>query len=209
MSACCATCRIASWSASATATTSTTPASPCRPTPAWCWRAVSRRRWAACAHCTTAVATPSPACRWCSWPWPCKRWATSRARAEALALGLGLGRQRQEWLADYGSPLRDQALIYALLEEHDLAAGSLTSCCSAWPRRALQDYLSTQERNALFLAGRGLIKTPEKSWNAVLEAGGQVRELSNGQPALKLEGASLSEPLSLSTGASPTSSTSS
>lgn len=30
--------------------------------------------------------------------------------------------------------------------------------------------------------------------------GGQVRELSNGQPALKLEGANLSEPLSLSTG---------
>ncbi len=34
----------------------------------------------------------------------------------------------------------------------------------------------------------------------MLEAGGQVRELSNSQPALKLEGASLSEPLSLSTG---------
>lgn len=120
---------------------------------------------------------------------------------EALALGLGLGRQRQEWLADYGSPLRDQALIYALLEENDLAAGSRDQLLfSLAEERALQDYLSTQERNALFLAGRGLIKTPEKSWNAVLEAGGQVRELSNGQPAVKLEGASLSEPLSLSTG---------
>lgn len=120
---------------------------------------------------------------------------------EALALGLGLGRQRQEWLADYGSPLRDQALIYALLEENDLAASSRDQLLfSLAEERALQDYLSTQERNALFLAGRGLIKTPEKSWNAVLEAGGQVRELSNSQPALKLEGASLSEPLSLSTG---------
>jgi len=120
---------------------------------------------------------------------------------EALALGLGLGRQRQEWLADYGSPLRDQALIYALLEENDLAASSRDQLLfSLAEERAVQDYLSTQERNALFLAGRGLIKTPEKSWNAVLEAGGQVRELSNGHPALKLEGASLSEPLSLSTG---------
>ncbi|MDG9924571.1 MULTISPECIES: alpha-2-macroglobulin [unclassified Pseudomonas] len=120
---------------------------------------------------------------------------------EALALGLGLGRQRQEWLADYGSPLRDQALIYALLEENDLAASSRDQLLfSLAEERALQDYLSTQERNALFLAGRGLIKTPEKSWNAVLEAGGQVRELSNAQPALKLDGASLSEPLSLSTG---------
>lgn len=120
---------------------------------------------------------------------------------EALALGLGLGRQRQKWLADYGSPLRDQALIYALLEEHDLAAGSRDQLLFALAEeRAVQDYLSTQERNALFLAGRGLIKTPEKSWNAVLEAGGQVRELSNAQPAVKLDGASLSEPLSLSTG---------
>jgi uncharacterized protein YfaS (alpha-2-macroglobulin family) len=120
---------------------------------------------------------------------------------EALALGLGLGRQRQEWLADYGSPLRDQALIYALLEENDLAASSRDQLLfTLAEERALQTYLSTQERNALFLAGRGLIKTPEKSWNAVLEAGGQVRELSNGHPALKLEGASLSEPLSLSTG---------
>lgn len=32
------------------------------------------------------------------------------------------------------------------------------------------------------------------------DGAGQVRELSNGQPALKLEGVSLSEPLSLSTG---------
>ncbi|MFD3302269.1 alpha-2-macroglobulin family protein [Aquipseudomonas alcaligenes] len=124
-----------------------------------------------------------------------------RRADEALALGLGLGRQRQEWLADYGSPLRDQALIYALLEENDLAASSRDQLLfSLAEERALQDYLSTQERNALFLAGRGLIKTPEKSWNAVLETGGQVRELSNSQPALKLDGASLSEPLSLSTG---------
>lgn len=118
---------------------------------------------------------------------------------ETLALGLGLGRQRQEWLADYGSPLRDQALIYALLEENDLAASSRDQLLfSLAEERALQDYLSTQERNALFLAGRGLIKTPEKSWIATLNSGGQVRELSDAQPALKLEGASLSEPLSLS-----------
>lgn len=118
---------------------------------------------------------------------------------EALALGLGLGRQRQEWLADYGSPLRDQALIYALLEENDLAASSRDQLLfSLAEERAVQDYLSTQERNALFLAGRGLIKTPEKSWSATLNSADQVRELNDVQPALKLEGASLSEPLSLS-----------
>lgn len=118
---------------------------------------------------------------------------------EALALGLGIGRQRKEWLADYGSPLRDQALIYALLEENDLAASSRDQLLfSLAEERSLQTYLSTQERNALFLAGRGLIKTPEKDWQATLNVADQVRELSNALPALRLDGASLAEPLSLS-----------
>ncbi|HSX72282.1 MAG TPA: alpha-2-macroglobulin family protein, partial [Pseudomonas sp.] len=120
---------------------------------------------------------------------------------EALALGLGLGRQRREWLADYGSPLRDQALIYALLEENGLAAARRDELLfSLAEERSVQEYLSTQERNALFLAGRGLIKTPEKNWSAILSSGDQTRELSNGQPAIKLDGALLSEPLSLSSG---------
>ncbi|MDX5373982.1 MAG: alpha-2-macroglobulin family protein [Pseudomonadaceae bacterium] len=118
---------------------------------------------------------------------------------EALALGLGLGRQRREWLADYGSPLRDQALILALLEENDLAASSRDQLLfQLAEERALQRYLSTQERNALFLAGRGQIKQPERDWSASLQAGDQQRGLSNADPALKLEGASLVEPLSLS-----------
>src|SRR5690606_32672607 len=118
---------------------------------------------------------------------------------EALALGLGLGRQRREWLADYGSPLRDQALILALLEENDLAASSRDQLLfQLAEERALQRYLSTQERNALFLAGRGLVKQPERDWSASLQAGDQQRGLSNADPALKLEGASLVEPLSLS-----------
>ncbi|MEO4047743.1 alpha-2-macroglobulin [Pseudomonas sp. CAU 1711] len=118
---------------------------------------------------------------------------------EALALGLGLGRSRKAWLGDYGSPLRDQALIYALLEENGLGASSRDQLLFALAEeRALQRYLSTQERNALFLAGRGLVKQPEADWLAVLEAGGQRRELSNASPALRLDGAGLSEPLSLS-----------
>ncbi|QKE62231.1 alpha-2-macroglobulin family protein [Aquipseudomonas campi] len=118
---------------------------------------------------------------------------------EALAVGMAQGRNREDWLADYGSPLRDQALIYALLEENDLAAGTREQLLfELAEERALQDYLSTQERNSLFLAGRSLVKQPEKDWNAVLEVAGQLRELSNSQPALLLQGAGLGEPLSLS-----------
>ena len=118
---------------------------------------------------------------------------------EALALGLGLGRERRDWLADYGSPLRDQALILALLEENDLAAASRDQLLfSLAEERALQHYLSTQERNALFLAGRGLVKAPEKAWSALLDSGGRSHALSHQQPALKLEGDLLGEPLSLS-----------
>jgi uncharacterized protein YfaS (alpha-2-macroglobulin family) len=52
--------------------------------------------------------------------------------------------------------------------------------------------------NSLFLAGRSLVKKPEQDWNAVLEVAGQLRELSNSQPAVLLQGAGLGEPLSLS-----------
>ncbi len=117
---------------------------------------------------------------------------------QALELGLRLQRDNRDWLADYGSPLRDQALILALLEENDLAA-------SAREQRlfdladlvAGERWLSTQERNALYLAGRGLLGKPEPNWSAQLSAGGQQRELSNQQPGLKLDGALLTEPLSI------------
>src|SRR5207253_11114279 len=42
---------------------------------------------------------------------------------QALITGLATSRSSKDWLADYGSPLRDQALILALLEENDLARG--------------------------------------------------------------------------------------
>ncbi|MCY1497621.1 putative lipoprotein YfhM [compost metagenome] len=117
---------------------------------------------------------------------------------DALASGLARGREDRPWLADYGSALRDQALILALLEEHDLAAShreerlfTLSDLLAARP------YLSTQERNALFLAGRGLLLKPERDWRAELTVDGETRELSNAAAALKLDGAALAEPLSL------------
>jgi uncharacterized protein YfaS (alpha-2-macroglobulin family) len=117
---------------------------------------------------------------------------------QALELGLRVQRQGRDWLADYGSPLRDQALILALLEEHDLAKGVREErLFGLSDLLAGERWLSTQERNALFLAGRGLLGKPEPAWSARLVAGDQQRELSDQQPGLKLDGALLAEPLSV------------
>lgn len=121
-------------------------------------------------------------------------------RAEqALAQGLVQARDGERWMADYGSPLRDQALILALLEEHDLAAGQREQrLFDLADELAGQRWLSTQERNALFLAGRGLLGKPEQPWRAQLASGAFQFELSERQPGLKLERGELAEPLSVS-----------
>jgi uncharacterized protein YfaS (alpha-2-macroglobulin family) len=118
---------------------------------------------------------------------------------ELLAAGLARGRDNQHWLADYGSPLRDQALILALLEEHDLAANSREErLFNLADELAGQQWLSTQERNALYLAGRNLLSKPEPNWRAALQSGSFAFELSDALPALKLEGSELAAPLSIS-----------
>ena len=117
---------------------------------------------------------------------------------QALLAGLAASRQPNDWLADYGSPLRDQALILALLEENDLGQGALEErLFELSDQLAASPYLSTQERNALFLAGRGLLGKPEANWSAQLSSGNETRELNNNQPGLKLEGPLLASPLSL------------
>jgi hypothetical protein len=122
-----------------------------------------------------------------------------KPRAEqALVAGLAATRKANDWLADYGSPLRDQALIFALLEENNLAADKREErLFELSDQLAATQWLSTQERNSLFLAGRGVLGKPEANWAAQLSSGNQTRELSNHQPGLKLEGATLASPLSL------------
>ena len=123
-----------------------------------------------------------------------------KPRAEqALQAGLTVGRQANQWLADYGSPLRDQAMILALLEENNMG-GELRSqrLFALADELAASRYLSTQESNSLFLAGRHLLGKPEKDWTARLSAGMQGLDVSNRQPGLKLDGPLLASPLSLS-----------
>ena len=121
-----------------------------------------------------------------------------KPRAEqALQAGLAVNRDNA-WMADYGSPLRDQALILALLEENKLASKVIPDRLFALSDLlAASPWLSTQERNALFLAGRGLAQQPESKWTAQLDSAGEARELSPALSGLHLEGPLLASPLTV------------
>lgn len=85
--------------------------------------------------------------------------------AVALALSTPHHDERQ-WLADYGSPLRDNALMLALLEENNLKPDVQNSLLNTLSEQAFsQRWLSTQENNALFLAARSLQDLPG-TWQA-------------------------------------------
>ncbi|HKS14578.1 MAG TPA: alpha-2-macroglobulin [Pseudomonas sp.] len=119
-----------------------------------------------------------------------------RAR-QALQAGLAAGR-KDGWMADYGSALRDQALILSLLQENSLASDQVDQRLFALSDElAANRWLSTQERNALFLAGRGLLGKPEGSWRARLESAGTVRELDNAESGIRLDGPLLASPLTV------------
>ncbi|MDU7048861.1 MAG: alpha-2-macroglobulin [Klebsiella variicola] len=86
---------------------------------------------------------------------------------EAMKLAVATPRQDENrWLGDYGSPLRDDALKLALLEENKLLPEVQNTLLSTLSEEAYgQRWLSTQETNALFLAGRTLADLPG-NWQA-------------------------------------------
>ena len=117
---------------------------------------------------------------------------------QALIAGLAAKRKNDQWLGDYGSPLRDQALILALLEENNLMSDQREQrLFELSDVLAESRWLSTQERNSLFLAGRDLLSKPEPNWSAQLTSGDQTRELNNNQSGLKLDGPLLAQSLTV------------
>ncbi len=85
------------------------------------------------------------------------------------------------WYADYGTELRDRALILSLLlENQQLPEKQPDLQMQLSDLMQSQGYLSTQERNALFMAARHSIAQPEADWQAsVLQSQQPVAELSN------------------------------
>lgn len=89
---------------------------------------------------------------------------------EALAEGIKKPRDNGYWWGDYGSPLRDAALSYALLEQHKITlAGQENLVGLAADELEKNRYTSTQEKLALFLLGRNFVNRGEgNAWSAEL-----------------------------------------
>ena len=116
----------------------------------------------------------------------------ARARValdDAMARAYGIpGRQTAssggEWLGDYGSPVRDLALSYALLQRHAMTHARRENLLfDAADRLGGRQYLSTQERLALFLAARAASgasgEGAGQAWAAQIKTGEQTVALAS------------------------------
>lgn len=76
---------------------------------------------------------------------------------QALRAGIDTRRITERWLGDYGSQLRDEALILSLLEEYKLLPDERSGLLYRLSEDAYgKSWLSTQENNALYLAARNI-----------------------------------------------------
>ena len=101
----------------------------------------------------------------------------ARRADDAIAAGIAFDREQLRYYGDYGSRLRDAAAIVHLVHKHDAdesgeAAGLVFALADELSTRR---WFSTQERNALFLAGLTLPRA-RKAWAGRLRTGG--REMS-------------------------------
>jgi uncharacterized protein YfaS (alpha-2-macroglobulin family) len=104
----------------------------------------------------------------------------------ALAEGVKKSRDTGYWWGDYGSPLRDAALSYALLDRHKLKVeGQDNLVAVAAAELGKNRYTSTQEKLALFLLGRNFAKAGEgeAGWTAEV-LGKEKPETINGSGTL-------------------------
>lgn len=103
-------------------------------------------------------------------------------RPYGLQANLGTEHQPSglEWLGDYGSPVRDLALSYALLARHQVEHPRREQLLfDAANRLGGRRYLSTQERFALFLAARAAGEQGGGTWSAQLQAGEAAQALQS------------------------------
>jgi len=94
----------------------------------------------------------------------------------AIAAGLKKPREGHgyTWWGDYGSDLRDWALIYVLLDKHQINApgrDNLATLVAGQMERSR--YYSTQEKLALFLLGRSFVTQSVGDWSADMTLAGK------------------------------------
>ena len=103
----------------------------------------------------------------------------TQAIKQGVAMG---GAQRNVWLGDYGSELRDNALILSLLNEYNLLPEQQGSVLMGLSDNLISErYLSTQERNAVYLAGRNLLNKQSADWSVEV-SGVESKEVENNKP---------------------------
>ncbi|MDR0407408.1 MAG: hypothetical protein LBH45_00570 [Campylobacteraceae bacterium] len=84
------------------------------------------------------------------------------------------------WYGDYGSNVRDRALILSLLYEYNLLPDERAKIILSLSEQIkTKSYFSTQERNAIFLAGRHFINSKEPLWEATIDANGKKENIKN------------------------------
>jgi uncharacterized protein YfaS (alpha-2-macroglobulin family) len=98
---------------------------------------------------------------------------------------------RPAWLGDYGSRVRDQALIIALLHEHDLATPELDARVIALARELREPeleryWLSTQEQVAIFRLGRNLLDESQAALQGEFRIADRIEALA-GRPLVARE----------------------
>jgi uncharacterized protein YfaS (alpha-2-macroglobulin family) len=96
----------------------------------------------------------------------------------AIEAGMKKPRSGNYWWGDYGSNLRDWALIYVLLEKHQLkpeGRDNLVSQVAGEMERSR--YYSTQEKLALFLLGRSFVTQAGSQWTAELTQAGKAQPI--------------------------------
>ncbi|QHM74568.1 putative lipoprotein YfhM [Mixta theicola] len=102
------------------------------------------------------------------------------------------------WLEDYGSQLRDSAQILTLLREYQLLPQAQDQLIVTLAQQLnAQRWLSTQENNALFLAGRALEQDKGAEW--LVSLSGQAQPLSgNSTRTSSLSEAQLAQGITMS-----------
>ncbi|MFC1749828.1 MG2 domain-containing protein [Pseudomonadota bacterium] len=99
------------------------------------------------------------------------------------ALKLPIDKDRYSYYGDYGGSVRDLALMVYLLEKHNIdVAGRADLTFKLADAVAGRNYLSTQERLALFKAGVALSKSKGKAWAGELLIGKSTQSIRESEP---------------------------
>ncbi|WP_284618466.1 alpha-2-macroglobulin family protein [Aquabacterium humicola] len=104
-----------------------------------------------------------------------------------------------EWLGDYGSPARDLALAYALLNRHEVTHARRENLLfDLADRLGSRQYYSTQERLALFLAARAAGGRGDQPWSVSLKTGEKQQTLKSATTEMRhFDAAALARGISL------------